>query len=161
VDGDRPEDSGRRVGRVIAVSASRATVLLDAEDLAPLEMGHVVKMRSRAGTVYAMVSRLEVSDPGLEPSDQDLKTAEIEFAGEIGEADGSPPGFQRGISAYPALDEPVWLATAADLLQVYARPEGRDCPDRLASPSRRRARLHSDRRTVRQAFQHCRHHRFG
>jgi hypothetical protein len=123
VDGDRPEDSGRRVGRVIAVSASRATVLLDAEDLAPLEMGHVVKMRTRAGTVYAMVSRLEVSDPGLEPSDQDLKTAEIEFAGEIGEADGSPPGFQRGISAYPALDEPVWRATAADLLQVYARPE--------------------------------------
>ena len=109
MDGDRPEDSGRRVGRVIAVSASRATVLLDAEDLAPLEMGDVVKMRTRAGTVYAMVSRLEVSDPGLEPSDQDLKTAEIEFAGEIGEADGSPPGFQRGISAYPALDEPVWL----------------------------------------------------
>jgi hypothetical protein len=33
-----------------------------------------------------MVSRLDVADPGLEPSDQDLKTAEVEFAGEIAAA---------------------------------------------------------------------------
>jgi hypothetical protein len=87
VDGDgRPEDGERGVGRVIAVSASRATVLLEYREWAPLEIGNVGKMATRAVRVYAMVSRLDVADPGLEPSDQDLKTAEVEFAGEIAAA---------------------------------------------------------------------------
>jgi DNA helicase HerA-like ATPase len=30
--------------------------------------------------------------------------------------------FRRGVSAYPALEEPVFLANAADLAQVYAQP---------------------------------------
>jgi len=121
--GDKAEDNEHRVGRAIAVSASRATVLLECQTIAPLEIGNVVKMRTRAGSVYGMVSRLDVANPSSKPSDQDLKTAEIEFAGEIGKADGAPTGFQRGTSAYPALDEPVWRATPDDLMQVYARPE--------------------------------------
>lgn len=122
MDGD-DKRAGRRVGRTIAVSASRATVLLEDQAAAPLEMGNVVTMRTRAGTVYGMVSRLDVANPGTKPSDQDLKTAEIEFIGEIAKADGAGAGFQRGTSTYPALDEPVWRATPADLLRVYARPE--------------------------------------
>ena len=123
-EGDGKADDGeRRVGRTIAVSASRATVLLECQATAPLEMGNVVKMRTRAGTIYGMVSRLDIVNPGSKPSDQDLKTAEIEFAGEIGEANGAVAGFQRGTSAYPALDGAVRLATPEDLLEIYARPE--------------------------------------
>jgi len=129
VAGDsRPENDERRVGRVIAVSASQATVLLDRQDIAPLEMGKFVKMRTRAGTAYGMVSRLEVAEPGLEPSDQDLKSAEVEFAGEIGQADDDNAPFQRGTSAYPVLDDPVWLANHADLQKIYARPDVATAP---------------------------------
>jgi uncharacterized protein len=120
---DRNENNQSRVGRAIAVSASRATVLLDRQGVAPLEIGSFVKMRTRLGTAYAMVSRLEVTGPGLAPSDRECKIAEIEFAGETGDADGDIGAFQRGTSAYPRLDDPVWLATAADLQKIYARPE--------------------------------------
>ncbi len=123
---DGPEGQERRVGRVIAVSAAQATVLLSRQDIVPLEMGNLVKMPTRLGMAYAMVSRLEVTEPALEPLDSDLKLAEIEFAGEIGQADSA--SFQRGISAYPTLDDPVWLAAAADLQKIYSRPQGASAP---------------------------------
>jgi uncharacterized protein len=126
VSDDLAEGQERRVGRVVAVSAAQATVLLSRQDIAPLEMGNLVKMRMRLGTAYAMVSRLEVAEPTLEPSHGDVQMAEIEFAGEIGEGDDT--AFQRGLSAYPALDDPVWLAAPADLQKIYARPEVASAP---------------------------------
>ena len=90
VSDDLAEGQERRVGRVVAVSAAQATVLLSRQDIAPLEMGNLVKMPTRLGTAYAMVSRLEVAEPALEPSHGDLQMAEIEFAGEIGEGDERP-----------------------------------------------------------------------
>jgi DNA helicase HerA-like ATPase len=114
--------SDRRVGRVVAVSASRATLLLDRQETAPVEMGDLVKMRTRAGAAYAMVSRLEVTAPAQEPTNVDLRIAEIEFAGEAGQENGEDHVFRRGTSAYPRLDDPVWLATHADLQTIYARP---------------------------------------
>jgi hypothetical protein len=107
---------------VIAVSAARATALLDRRDDVPLEMGNVVKMPTRAGTVYGMVSRLEVVKHGLEPSQNDQKLAEIEFAGEVG-ANETESAFRPGASAFPVLDAPVWMATAADLRTIYAPPQ--------------------------------------
>jgi hypothetical protein len=59
----------------------------------------------------------------LEPSDRDLKLIEIELVGEIRNTSGGSGSFERGVSAYPALDEPVYLASAPDLAQVYANPK--------------------------------------
>jgi hypothetical protein len=72
--------SGLRIGRVIAVSASQAVALLErSEDSAgsdrawPVEMGALVKMHTRVSTVYGMVSGMRVPLPNLAPSDQELK----------------------------------------------------------------------------------------
>ena len=91
----RIEIEGPRIGRVIAVSAAQATVLLELQDSAPLEMGSLVKMRTRVGAAYAMVIRLEVAEPALAASERDRKIAEIEFAGEIGHGAGDGSLFQR------------------------------------------------------------------
>jgi DNA helicase HerA-like ATPase len=122
-DDDKSEGSDRRIGRVIAVSSSRATVLLDRHDVAPLAVGDLVKMHTRVGTAFAMVSRLEVTTPGLAPSQTDLRIAEIEFAGEIDAEGGEGAPFRRGTSCYPLLDDPVLLAGRADLRRIYARPD--------------------------------------
>ena len=124
----RTEIEEPRIGRVIAVAAAQATVLLELQDSAPLEMGSLVKMRTRVGAAYAMVIRLEVAEPALAASERDRKIAEIEFAGEIGHGAGDGALFQRGISAYPTLDDPVWLAAADDLQRIYARPEAATAP---------------------------------
>jgi DNA helicase HerA-like ATPase len=122
--------SGLRIGRIIAVSASQAVALLErSEDSGgsdrawPVEMGALVKMHTRVSTVYGMVSGMRVPLPNLAPSDQELKVVEIELAGEtMFESNGDPGPFRRGVSAHPALDEPVYLASPADLALVYARP---------------------------------------
>src|SRR3954453_20126742 len=81
--------SGLRIGRVIAVSASQAVALLErSEDSGstdrpwPVEMGALVKVHTRVSTVYGMVSGMRVPLPNLAPSDQELKVVELELAGE-------------------------------------------------------------------------------
>jgi len=128
---DLPLSEELHLGRVIAVSACQAVALLERShstigDL-PLEMGTLVKMRTRVSIVYGMVSGLRVPLPRLEPSDKDLRLVELDLVGEIPVA-GAAGGFQRGVSAYPALDEPVYLASADDLAQVYARPIAATAP---------------------------------
>ena len=128
-DSDANERGELHLGRIIAVSASQAIVLLERPDAArsagvlPLEMGTLVKMHTRISIVYGMVTGLRVPLPSLEPSDKDLKLVELELAGEIRTTNGGTGSFERGVSAYPSLDEPVYLASAADLAQVYARPK--------------------------------------
>ncbi|HJU19923.1 MAG TPA: DUF87 domain-containing protein [Stellaceae bacterium] len=117
-----------RVGRIIAVAASQAITLVEsrtepADRDVPLEMGALVKLHARASTVYGLVTGLRVPLPSLDPSDNDLKIAEIDLIGEVVPGpEGKPPSFRRGVSAYPALDEPVYRAGLADLALVYARP---------------------------------------
>jgi uncharacterized protein len=118
-----------RVGRVIAITPSQAIILLERRDAActadliiPLEMGTLVKLRSRVSIVYGMITGLRVPLPSLEPSDKDLRLVELELVGEIRHADGPSGCFRRGVSGYPALDEPVYLASTSDLAKVYARP---------------------------------------
>jgi uncharacterized protein len=120
---DKSRSSDGRIGRVIAVSFARATVLLDRADAVPLRVGDLVRTRTRAGTAFAMVSRLEVTQPGPALSGTDLRTADIDFVGEIGKAGGDGASFQRGTSSYPLLDDPVWLADHASLRSIYARPD--------------------------------------
>jgi uncharacterized protein len=119
-----------RLGRIIAVSACQAVGLLERGDAATgsasaptLEIGALIRMHTRVSTVYGMVTGLRVPLPSLAPSDKDLKLVEIELVGEIRKANGGPGSFERGVSAYPALDEPIYLASASDLAQVYARPK--------------------------------------
>ncbi|MBV9015070.1 MAG: ATP-binding protein, partial [Alphaproteobacteria bacterium] len=119
-----------RIGRIIAVSASQAVALLEKCESSgpsdrdwPVEMGSLVKMYTRVSTVYGMVSGLRVPLPNLSPSDQEMKVVELELAGEtMRQQNGEAGPFCRGVSAHPALDEPVYLASPADLALVYARP---------------------------------------
>jgi len=128
MSGSSSECIDQRVGRVIAITPCQAIVLLERRDTTgatdvatPLEMGTLVKLRSRVSTVYGMVTGLRVPLPSLEPSEKDLRLVELELVGEIQGIEGTD-FFQRGVSAYPALDEPVYLASGVDLAKVYARP---------------------------------------
>jgi hypothetical protein len=123
------ECSDAHVGRVIAITPSQAIVLLESQKvtptgnvLVPLEVGTLVKLHSRVSVVYGMITGLRVPLPSPEPSDKDLKLVELDLVGEILDASASDGSFRRGVSAYPALDELVYRASAADLAKVYARP---------------------------------------
>jgi hypothetical protein len=118
------------IGRVIAVSAAQLIVLLDSTTpdgpLRPsksLELSALVKIRTRASTVFGMVSGLRVPLPSVATPDEDLKIVEVELMGEATDSLSGDPGvFRRGVSIFPALEDAVYLATAEDLAHVYAPP---------------------------------------
>ncbi len=118
---------GTRIGRIIAVSAAQVIVLLEGRasdgvsQPEPIEMGALIKLQTRASVVFGMVNALRVPLPSLSAPDDDLKIIEIELLGEmLRDADGSHQGFQRGVSVFPPIEAPVYLATAEDLAQVYS-----------------------------------------
>jgi DNA helicase HerA-like ATPase len=118
---------GTRIGRVIAVSAAQVIVLMEtgaagAVPAEAIEMGALVKLETRRSTVFGMVSALRVPLPSLSAPDDDLKIAEVELLGEMLSGSGQD-GFQRGVSVFPAIEAPVYLATHDDLAQIYA-PHG-------------------------------------
>jgi uncharacterized protein len=115
------------IGRVIAVSAAQLIVLLLPPNTdcghPPLEMAALVKVRTRASTVFGMISGLRVPLPTVATPDDDLKIIEVELIGETAYGtDGVTDGFRRGVSIFPALEDAVYLATPEDLGQVYAPP---------------------------------------
>jgi DNA helicase HerA-like ATPase len=122
------------IGRVIAVSAAQLIVLLQppkSGDLArePLAMAALVKIRTRGSIVFGMISGLRVPLPSVATPDDDLKIIEIELIGETTfSPSGKTDGFRRGVSVFPALEDPVYLATPDDLAQVYAPPRDAAIP---------------------------------
>ena len=69
---DLPSCEDLYLGRVIAVSACQAVALLDSSHSAghsvgdlPLEMGALVKLRTRISIVYGMVTSLRVPLPNF------------------------------------------------------------------------------------------------
>ncbi len=122
-----PIIEGTRIGRLIAVSAAEVIMLLEPPGADPsrraeaIEMGALIKLQTRASTVYGMVNALRVPLPSPSAADEDLKIVDIELLGEmLRDATGASVGFQRGVSVFPAIEAAVYLATPEDLAQVYA-----------------------------------------
>jgi uncharacterized protein len=126
---------GTPIGRVISISAAHLTVLLrppTQERPVPsrtLKMAALVKVRTGGATVFGMISGLRVPLPSAVAQNEDLKFVEVELIGEtaygpVGESDG----FRRGVSIFPSLEDPVYLATPDDLAQVYAPPREASIP---------------------------------
>jgi len=125
-----------RIGRIIGVSAAQVIALIEAPPVAgtkkaarTIEMGALIKVRTRASIVFGMVGGLRVPLPSSLRSEEDLKIVEIELLGEM-LFDGGPrnQGFRRGVSVFPALEDPIFLATPTDLAQVYAPPRVASVP---------------------------------
>ena len=122
------EDQAEPIGRVISVSAAQLIVLLQPPKSGdvprePIGMAALVKVRTRGSMVFGMISGLRVPLPSIATPEDDLKIIEIELIGETSfSASGKTDGFRRGVSVFPALEDPVYLATPDDLAHVYAPP---------------------------------------
>ena len=118
---------GGPIGRVIAVSAAQLIVLLEPPNSdtgrPPLEMAALLKIHTRSSIVFGMISGLRVPLPSVAAPEEDLKIVEVELLGETASGSAGEPGrFRRGVSVFPALEDPVYLADAEDLAWIYAPP---------------------------------------
>src|ERR1043165_5595534 len=113
-------------GRVISVRGSLARVGLLASGPMPVAevratVGRFISIRCAGSTIIAMIT--EVSCEDLLANDTDIASASVDLLGEI--SGGERPKFQRGVTNYPTIGDPVDLITAQDLRTVYA-PSGSD-----------------------------------
>ncbi len=117
-----PVDDGPvQLGRVVCISGAQVIVVLDknvcgAGATFELRKGALIKMIADSSTVFGMVTGLSIPVPDSSNEDQEVFLGELDLVGEASIEGGD---FRRGVSAHPALGEPVYAASDEDLQKVY------------------------------------------
>ena len=112
-------------GRVISVRGSLARIGLLASQMPVSEVratvGRFVSIRCATSTIVAMITDVTCED--LPTSDNYIASAGVDLLGEI--LGGERRKFQRGVTNYPTIGDPVDPISNQDLRTVYA-PSGSD-----------------------------------
>lgn len=114
----------RPIGEIVAVTGSRATVLLDVSatsdadgsDACPL-IGTLLTVENETAVVLCQTTSMRFGDNSVEREFSGKRVVEVELVGELPrESDGYVRTFRRGVSRYPRLGDPV-MAPSHDVLQ--------------------------------------------
>jgi hypothetical protein len=124
---DGMRTTAQRIGRIVSVAGSQAVCVLERDthgEVAPLQIGGLVKTNSGRSQVYGIVSGVSIPVPSSgEGGDPEMKVIELLLIGEAPlAAPGRPAAFRRGVSTFPALGDAVFATSREDLVQVYAPP---------------------------------------
>jgi uncharacterized protein len=115
------DDGPMQLGRVVCISGAQVIVVLDksvcgAGASYELRKGALIKMIADNSIVFGMVTGLSIPVPDSSDEQAEVFLGELDLVGEA-HIDGGE--FRRGVSAHPALGEPVYAATDIDLQSVY------------------------------------------
>lgn len=121
------DENDLQLGRVVCVSGSHVVMVWEqqtgAEDAAGdpdrLQKGALVKLKTPATVVFALVTSLTIPNPARSVDPGEAWLAELEL---IGESDCEGGLFRHGVSCFPTLGDAVWSANEADLSQIYGCP---------------------------------------
>lgn len=132
------EQEPTRIGRVRHVLGAQVTVALDDDmaGVAPIfrgrlqpvgQIGSIVRLPQGLVDLIGQVSLLGIAElVGKQLPSEVVQTGERWLQVQLlGEFDRATERFQRGVGAYPGLDDPVHFATADDLRAIFP-PEGED-----------------------------------
>lgn len=153
------------IGRVRHVLGAQVTVALDPElaGVAPIfrgrlqpvgQIGALVRVPQGLVDLVGTVTLLGIAElAGAQPPAEVAQTGErwlqIQLVGEI---DRATRRFQRGVGAYPGLDDPVHFATADDLQAVFPPEDAEHLRvGRLAAAEEVPVCLHAGRLVIRHA----------
>ncbi len=111
------DEQGIRIGHVASVSGALISGLIEEDRAsAAVQFGALVKVPAAGAEVFGLINNLR-TETG--PDGRERRLFDIEPLGET--VDESR--FERGVSIYPTLGAPVYIAIGSDLAKVYARPE--------------------------------------
>ena len=119
---------GLAVGRIVSVTGSQAIALVfhkptdaDGNKSPQPEMGTLLKVDTAISVVLCLVSALSAPAPTEQDGETELWIAEIELVGELFKnADGIPESFRRGVMAYPALGDLIYMCSHEELQKSYS-----------------------------------------
>ncbi|RME96760.1 MAG: DUF87 domain-containing protein, partial [Alphaproteobacteria bacterium] len=121
----------KRIGEIVAINGTRATVLMDraAPGAAPAQadpgaaapyVGTVVNVDTGRAIVLCLITAMSVADAESDPHLAGNRIMEVELVGELPrQADGYLCTFRRGVSIYPRLGDAVCQPTRKILEKAY------------------------------------------
>lgn len=120
-----------QIGDVIAVSGFRLSCRLHRVahagglgGYADAQIGALVKIATSQSMAFGFIDSLALEHAAAGDPEHVMAVAQIDLLGElISSRPGRPPSFARGISVFPVLGAPVFVATPDDLAVIYARPD--------------------------------------
>jgi DNA helicase HerA-like ATPase len=122
---DPPKPAVTPLGRVVSVRGSEARIgVLENTGLSPTALratvGQFFGIRASTTTIVAMIT--EMSRENMDTQDNCVAVASVDLLGEISQITGR---FQRGVTVYPTIGDPVDVLTANELRTIYT-PSGSD-----------------------------------
>jgi len=127
------DDAPLLVGFVVTVSGANAAGVLAIEGASPeeiqainagVQIGAVLKIPTQRSIALGIVTGVTIQHPSSPPSASDARTVNIDLFGEMLLEHKAGSGvFQRGLSAYPSLGQPIYAASLGDLARIYAQPQ--------------------------------------
>jgi DNA helicase HerA-like ATPase len=120
-----------QIGRVNTISGFKLSCLLYAgatenassQAYSQLQIGALIKIPTASTEAFGFINGLTLHQEAAGQLVRQFAVADIELLGELLPRRGSaPPVFARGISVYPTLGAPLYLATAEDLALIYDKP---------------------------------------
>lgn len=138
-----PEESGPgprslgdvQIGVVTAVAGSKLSfALLNAALVSASEanyeraqVGSLVKIATGTTAAFGFIESIAFQRTPSGAAPDAMAVANVELLGEL-TGSGATRHFSRGISTYPALAAPVFMAGADDLTLIYTKPKGWTVP---------------------------------
>ncbi len=120
------EDNDVQLGRVVCISGSHVVMVWEqqpgiqqAADPDRLQKGALVKLKTPATMVFALVTSLTIPNPARSADAGEAWLAELEL---IGESDREGGLFRHGVSSFPTLGDAVWSADETDHSKIYGQP---------------------------------------
>lgn len=132
---ERPRVEAAQIGVVTAISGSRLSfALLNAALVSTGEanyeraqVGSLVKIATAGTAAFGFIESIAFQRTPSGAAPDSLAVANVELLGELA-GEGTSRRFSRGVSTYPALAAPVFMASADDLTLIYAKPQGWTVP---------------------------------
>src|SRR5262245_15865561 len=113
------------IGQVISVRGSQATVGLRSlpkeADAPRATVGKFLGIQAADSLLLGVITKVSLETPASAAAHGCQSTAELDLVGEIRQS-GSPAQFQRGVTQYPTIGDPVITVGGRELRSVYSLP---------------------------------------
>ena len=123
-NGNMSMDASRTCGHILSVSGSQASVGLPSETIDPVRdvsvtVGKFLRIQRAQSALIGMVTEVTQDISSAARENGFRAAARLDMMGEIKRRDSGAQYFQRGVTDYPAIGDPVALITRDELRLIY------------------------------------------
>jgi uncharacterized protein len=122
-----PPDKSYLLGHVISVTGSQVRGFISSLDpesgFHHVQVGNLVRIAVGDTALFGVVRGMHIANPTIPPSVRDQHFLDLELLGQANFYSPSRLLFNRGVTTYPRLGDPIYSSNGGDLARIYIKPE--------------------------------------